>query len=64
MSDPLNPTLTLLVKLGSISVHAYELLSPNRHQFDSVALQMLLEDPEVDAWITVMTQMALLPVKR
>jgi hypothetical protein len=60
----LQPSVALLVKLGSIAVHAEELLSPQGHQFDRAALQTLFEDQEVKAWIAQMTEMAMLPVKR
>lgn len=63
-SSPLSPCTTLLVKLGSIAVHVEELLSPDGHNFDRVALNDLLRDPEVAAWRESMDAMALLPVKR
>lgn len=65
MADkPLQPGVPLLVKLGSIAVHVEELLSPDGHNFDRVALAELLRDPEVVAWRESMDAMALLPVKR
>lgn len=54
--------LTLAMKLGSIAVHADELLSPTGHEFDHVVLKGLLQDPEIVAWIKSMGP--LLPVKR
>ena len=54
--------LTLLVKLGSIAVHADELTSPGGHDFDRVAMRQLIEDPDVVAWVKAMG--ALLPRKR
>jgi hypothetical protein len=62
--DILNPGVSLLVKLGSIAVHAEELMSPNRHDFDVAALRTLLEDPEVRVWLSDMGKMAFLPVRR
>lgn len=56
--------LTLLMKLGSIAVHADELLSADGHDFDRVAIRSLLSDPEVEAFVADMTAKALLPVKR
>ena len=56
------PSLALLSKLGSITVHAEEMLSPDDHEFDRVALGALLADPEVQQWIKSMG--ALLPKKR
>jgi hypothetical protein len=64
MSDPLKPSMTLLVKLGSIAVHVEEILSPQGHSFDKAALDTVLKDSEVKAWITAMDEMALLPRKR
>lgn len=59
-----NPTLGVLIKLGSIAVHADELLSPDGHIFDKSAIQSLLNDPEVKEWIAAGTKLAFLPVKR
>lgn len=63
-SDPLVPNLSLLVKLGSIAVHAEELLSPGGHAFDRTALDQLLTDPEIQRWRTQMDKLAMLPKKR
>ncbi len=60
--DPLKPSLTLLVKLGSIAVHAQELLSPRGHAFDKVTLDTVMHDPEVEVWIKAMG--VYMPVKR
>lgn len=54
--------LSLMVKLGSIAVHADEMLSLDGHAFDRTALEALLRDPEVVAWVRSMG--ALLPLKR
>lgn len=64
MSDPLKPSIRLLVKLGSIAVHVDEYLSPQGHEFDKEALRQLLADQEVSAWIAEMGRQAFLPVKR
>lgn len=64
MSDSLNPPLSVLTKLGSIAVHVEEMLSPNGHHFDRLALESLMSDPEVEDWMKDMRKMALLPVKR
>lgn len=61
-TDPLKPSLGLLVKLGSIAVHCDEMLSPSVHDFDKIAIQQLLNDPDVAAWIKAMG--AFMPVKR
>lgn len=60
--DPLQPTVSLLVKIGSAVVHADELCSPKGHQFDKAALDTLLQDPEVKEWIKAMGPF--LPLKR
>ena len=68
--DPLKPSATLLIKLGSIAVHADEMntygFNPTEHafNFDRGSLITLFNDPEVTAWISAMTKMAFLPVKR
>lgn len=62
--NPLQPSPQLLCKLGSAIVHADEMSGPHGHEFDKVAFQQVLNDPEVKAWIEAMTKMAMLPVKR
>ena len=64
MSDMLKPALPLLVKLGSIIVHAKEMNSPNGHQFDQIAMSVLLADPDVVEWLAGMDAAALLPQMR
>jgi vacuolar-type H+-ATPase subunit C/Vma6 len=64
MSDVTNVSLALLVKLGSIAVHAEELISPKGHHFDQGAIQGLLQDSEVQEWLAEMSKNAFLPVKR
>lgn len=64
MLDPLQPTPTLLIKLGSIAVHAEEFLSPDGHEYDKLALDQLLKDPEVTQWRQLMDTQAFLPKKR
>jgi hypothetical protein len=64
MSEITNPKLSILVKLGSIAVHADEMISSDGHQFDRVALESLLTDPEILHWIKQMDKLALLPKKR
>ncbi len=60
----LKPNPTLLCKLGSIAIHARELTSPDGHAFDKVALENLLRDSDVKAWIDEMDAAALLPRER
>lgn len=62
--DITKPCLSLLVKLGSIAVHAEEILEPGGHRFDLSALSTLLEDSEVREWLIEMSKSAFLPVKR
>lgn len=63
MSDPLKPDLPLLMKLGSIVVHADELTGPGKHQYDVSAIRALLDsDDTVRNWIKDMG--VYLPVKR
>lgn len=64
MADLFKPDAALLVKLGSIAVHADEMLSPDGHDFDRIALQGLIADPQVKEWLTGMDKLAMLPVKR
>lgn len=58
------PTMSLMVKLGSIVVHVEEMMSPTGHGFDRVALEGLLNDAEVKDWLKAMDKLAMLPVKR
>ena len=60
----LKPTPMLLCKLGSIAVHADEMLSADGHEFDRVALMQLMADADVKAWLQEMDDMAMIPKKR
>ena len=62
--DPLNPGAALLCKLGSVCVHVEELLSPDGHPVDHMALESLLADAEVREWLELMRAGAFLPVRR
>jgi len=62
MSDPLKPSVALLSKIGSIVVHAEEMLSPRGHDYDRQAILSGLQDVEVREWITAMG--VFLPKKR
>jgi hypothetical protein len=64
MNDALHPSVTALVKLGSIARHAEELLSPDAHEFDAAAIRSLLADPEVVEWMASADALSLLPVGR
>ena len=60
----MNPSVSLLCKLGSIAVHVEELLSADGHEFDRIELDALLRDPEVREWMKAMDAAAMLPKKR
>ena len=63
--DPLKPSPTLLIKLGSIVVHYEEMISAKGNiEFDKPAIDTLTNAPEVREWFADMTKMAFLPVKR
>jgi hypothetical protein len=64
MTDPLKPSPTLLIKLGSMVVHYEEMLSRKGHEFDKHALDTLTNDAEVREWFSSMDKMAFLPRKR
>jgi hypothetical protein len=64
MSELLKPTPSLLCKLASAVVHADEFLSVNGHAADRIALNSILADPEVKAWIEAMSAASLAPMKR
>lgn len=60
----LNPSASLMCKLGSLAVHVNEMLSPDGHAFDKAAIQSILADPEVVELLVKMDKLALLPVVR
>lgn len=60
----LQPSLALLVKLGSIARHVEEAISPDGHPFDVGAARALLGDPELEAWMTAADELQLLPLAR
>jgi hypothetical protein len=60
----LAPSPQLLCKLGSALIHARELVSPDGHAFDKHALESLMADAEVVAWLDEMDAAALLPRER
>lgn len=60
----LRPPASLLCKLGSIAVHADEMLSDDGHAFDRLALVSLITDPEVASWIQKMSSAQMVPQKR
>jgi len=60
----LKPSAVILIKLGSIAVHAEEMLSETGHHFDVEVLKALLNDSDVKTWLAEMDKLALLPKKR
>lgn len=58
------PSLSLLVKLGSVIIHVQEYLGPDGHPLDRMAFENVAKDPDVKAWLEEGTDLALLPVKR
>lgn len=64
MSRLTDLSLPLLVKLGSIAVHADEFFSPDGHEYDKTAIVQLLQDPDVQTWLKMMDGSGFLPKKR
>jgi hypothetical protein len=70
VSDPLKPSVGVLIKLGSAVVHIEEMKSyrfaPSEHAyaFDLAALSQTLDDPEVKEWLAQMSKLGFMPVKR
>lgn len=60
----MTPSISVGIKLASIAVHADEATAPGAHELDVAAIRGLLADPEVVAYLAVLADMALLPVKR
>lgn len=60
----LDPDAALLAKLGSIIVHVEEAMGPHGHPLDRVAVEGLLADPYVKAWLVGMRTLGLLPEPR
>ena len=62
--DPLKPSLNILMKLGSIAVHADEIVMEQPLEIDRMVVKNLLEDKELQEWMKDMNEQGLLPVKR
>jgi hypothetical protein len=56
--------MSLVIKLACIAAHAEELLSPDGREADKSAIQGLLIDPEVAAFLRHGYMRVLLPLKR
>jgi hypothetical protein len=61
--DALNPPPAVLAKIGSLAVHMDELISDGHH-FDRIAIESLLRDDDVQAWLKEMDALSLIPKKR
>ena len=64
MNSPLKPSATLLCKLGSMAVHLDEWRGDGGVQIDYTTAMLILDDPEVYEWLSDMTELGLLPLKR
>lgn len=64
VSDGLQPSASVGIKLASLAVHANEMLSSGGHAFDAETIRSLLRDPEIVAYLDVLRPLALLPVER
>lgn len=66
INNPLKPSATLLIKLGSAMIHAEELIETkydiSSRIFDEAAFNTVAQDPEVVEWVKQMGPM--LPRKR
>lgn len=62
--DPMKPSATLLIKIGSAMIHAEEMIETKflNIKFDLPAFKTVSDDPEVVAWKKAMGP--LLPRKR
>jgi hypothetical protein len=55
----------LASKLASVVVHASEMLDPvSGHEFDRIALEQAIRDPEVKRWISDLGPMAPVPRRK
>lgn len=57
------PSQTVQIMLASLFVHAEEAFGPGGHEFDTVAMQGIVQNPEVRAWVDSIDPV-LLPQKR
>ena len=57
-------SLSLAVKLGSLAIHIEEARSTDGHHYDWAAIDSLLTDPEVRAFLDAPGNAAFFPVKR
>jgi len=65
MSRLTDLSMPVLVKLGSIAVHAQEIIAEGVvNEFDKGAVVSCLADPDLQKWLKDMDAAALLPKKR
>jgi hypothetical protein len=55
---------TLKIKLASLAIHVEEMFSSEGHEFDRKAIEGLLSDPEVRAFLDDPKNKVFLPVRR
>lgn len=60
----LQPSMAVLVALGSLAIHIEEYLSPDGHPNDKIAIESLLAGGELRAFLAEMDKLAFLPRKR
>jgi hypothetical protein len=60
--DRYRPSPAVLIKLGSVAVHAEELVSEDGCEVDAIGIRNLMMDRDLRRWVKSMG--ALLPVKR
>lgn len=64
MVDTYAPSISLLVKLGSLAVHVDEYFGGKGHSFDEEAMETIIWDREVRAWLAAMDAVGFLPIRR
>jgi hypothetical protein len=62
--DALNPSPQVLIKIGSLLVHYQEFNSSDGHYVDKAAIDSLEQDEDIQEWLRVMAEAALVPLKR
>lgn len=59
-----HPSLSVLIKLASLAVHADEMLAPGGHDLDREAIRGLLADTELRTYLAHPALRVYLPLKR
>jgi hypothetical protein len=60
----LRPDTRLVSILGSIVAHADEATSEDGHQLDVLAIRGLCRNPEIQEWLALGRELAMLPLPR